>query len=207
MKHSLHLKGETMKNLFLAGSLVIVLFFFSGCSFTSDGNNSNQEKAMSAVVEKSDQDQVESSQQNTEQNNFGKEFMPPHFQVEQFQVSTIENNQKMLIQMDYVFDQELFDFIKTENLVFNYSIQYPSQLEENLNLTKSDPIKGEEISELDSQMNYSIEIEEEIPEDYDLSSIVEEPIGFQLTILNKDGEPESLFDDIYQYSIFNSEVE
>lgn len=196
-----------MKNLFLAGSLVIVLFFFSGCSSTSEGTNNNQEKQTSALIEKSDQDQVEGSQQSTKQNNFGKEFMPPHFQVEQFQVSAIENNQKMLIQMDYVFDQELFDFIKTENPEFYYSIQYPFQLQEDLNLTKSDPIKGEEISELDSQMNYSIEIEEEIPEDYDLSSIVKEPIGFQLTILNKDGEPESLFDDIYHYSDFNSVVE
>lgn len=196
-----------MKNLFFTASLAIGLFIFSGCTFTSNRNNSNQEKEPSAVVEKLDQDQVEDTQQSTRQNNFGTEFRAPHFQVEQFQISTIENNQKMLIQMDYVFDQELYDFIKIENPEFYYSIQYPFQLQEDLNLTKSDPIKGEEISDLDSQMNYSIEIEEEIPEDYDISSIAAEPIGFQLTILNKDDEPESIFDDIYHYSEFSSEVE
>lgn len=173
--------------------MVILTLIFSGCS---SSNNDTEENP----TEKPEENTPESEhlQQNNSPMNFGEAFQPPHFQVEGFTVTNSYEGQ-LSIQIDYVFDDELFNFIKDNQLEYYYRIVYPTQLKEDINLESSGDIHGESLTESSSQMNGSIEVSEDIPEDYDSQSLTDEPIDFQLIILNKDKDPVHIIDDIYHY--------
>ena len=194
-----------MKNILLIGNLVIFILIFSGCSLINESNHGDKETLTESEMEESTEKKGAISQQKESPIDFGEEFHPPHFQVENFDVSIAEGD-KLSIRVDYVFDQELFNFIKDKSPEYYYIIQYPSQLGEDLDLKRSDYIKGITIIESSSQMNYSIEIKEEVPEDYNINPIIKEPIGFQLIILNKNKYPVHIIDDIYFYSDFDPDL-
>lgn len=75
---------------------------------------------------------------------------------------------------------------------------------ESTNVTESNIIKGETISDSTTQMNYSIQLNQDIPENFDIDSLVNEPVGFQLYVLDKNKDPEFIIDDIYHYSDLRS---
>lgn len=184
----------------LLGSVLMI----SGCSLVSVTDESDKKQMDTMNVEKSKKEEAV-SQKKTDLIEFGEEFQPPHFQVEDFSISNTVD-EKMHITIDYTFDQELFDFMKSNSPEYYYLIEYPTQLVENTNLVKSDIIKGPELEESSTQMAYSIEIEEEIPDNFDIHSLMEEPTGFQLFILNKDKHPTYIVDDIYHYSDYDPDL-
>jgi hypothetical protein len=56
------------------------------------------------------------------------------------------------------------------------------------------------VVDLDTVNNHTIShFSEDIPEDYDSQSLTDEPIDFQLIILNKEKDPVHIIDDIYHY--------
>ncbi|SJN40427.1 BH2809 unknown [Marinilactibacillus psychrotolerans 42ea] len=195
---------NSMKKVALINWLLGSVLMISGCSLVSVTDKSDKKQMDTMNVEKSKKEEAV-SQKKTDLIDFEEEFQPPHFQVEDFSISNTVD-EKMHITIDYTFDQELFDFMKSNSPEYYYLIEYPTQLVENTNLVKSDIIKGVELDESSTQMTYSIEIEEEIPEGFDIDSLMKEPTGFQLFILNKDKDPIHIIDDIYYYSDYDPDL-
>lgn len=183
---------------------VSVLMLY-GCANSKENEESHQPQTNTPTEEQTSQNNEEESQQDTTLMEFGKEFQPPHFQVEKFNVAkTTEGNLEITI--DYVFDQELFEFLKSKPIEYYYVVHYPTQLAESTTVTESNIIKGETISDSTTQMNYSIQLNQDIPENFDIDSLVKEPVGFQLYVLDKNKDPEFIIDDIYHYSDSSSTV-
>lgn len=178
-----------MKKLLFIHVVIAITLIISSCS-----SSSNKEEGSSEDTGENEKTPL----QEEASTDIGEAFQPPHFQLEAFDVSTI-NEGELLIQIDYLFDQELFDFLKDQQLEYYYLIKYPHQLKEDLNLEASAPISGNIFDEPDSQMNGTIQINEIIPNDYPIEEIIEDPTGFQLIILNKDKDPVHIIDDIYHY--------
>ncbi|RWZ58579.1 hypothetical protein EQV77_06325 [Halobacillus fulvus] len=188
----------------LGAIIMFVILLTTGCSVAesqSETESKEENKIEQTAPEKVEENEI-ALEKKEEEPVLDKQFYPPHFKVTDFAVRIDEQN-KLSIRMNYLFDQELFEFLRTEQPEFYYAIEYPEAIHEMLGQPTSDFIRGETFSATGGQLNHSLEIEEQLPEDIsenDLGWLRDEWTGYRLILSDQNQDAFHIFDDIFHYS-------
>lgn len=185
-----------MKKILLA---IFCIFMLSSCEVT---NNEVESK----VINKNVDETVENASIN------GEMFIPPNFLVETFDVTVAERN-NIIITIDYLFSPKLYEFLKQNNNDYYFQFRFPEETTKIISLNVSAITLGEKMGS-DGQLNYTSIIKTKISKslsDSEIKSIEENLLGYDLFIIDSDGDVIHEFKEIYymldldmQESIFQS---
>lgn len=190
-----------MKNLLV---FLLVLTLAAACSpvnqVVDNKTNTLSEKKTDSIIVNTDEKQDVTL-------DFGQEFQPPHFQIENFIIGASED-QKVKFKLSYTIDQSLYNFLSTINPEYYFFIEYPENKEMFGEKKTTTPVKGEVIKDNTTAMNYEIVFEEVIKdltvsEQKELNTTLE---GYKLIITNKDKYPVHIIDDIYHFTSYDPDL-
>lgn len=189
-----------MKKVFLA-VLLLIVFVVSGCS----GQNFKEGNTTDSVQKEMKTQPTTDDSQNEDKQivDFGKEFWPPHFQVNDFSISA-KKDKNIEFVLNYQLDKKLYDFLSQNNPAYYFSIEYPSSLEELIDIKKSGLVRGPSINKNDSRQDFNLTINQKLSNELsnaEIDKVTNQLGGYKLIIYNVNKYPIHIINDIFDYTL------
>ncbi|WP_430791064.1 hypothetical protein VBD025_08125 [Virgibacillus flavescens] len=193
-----------MKKGFLTVLMTIILISF-GCSNQDVVNSTKFNPKKENVEQLKD---IDTNDVSMELVDFGKEFFPPHFQINSFNID-IPNVNSIEFNINYVLDEELYNFLSDNKPKYYFNIQYPLSLSNIIGISESKFINVSELNVIGSEREFNLIIKQDTAEKLsreDIQDIQSQLEGYRLVIYNVNKQPMHIVDDIFHYSSYDPDL-